>query len=87
VDSSNPGNGGGGPNGADDPSGEFDDEIRGRNPTANPQAVVDSCFNFMRAYTSWSKHSGCSKNGRAVHLYNEVITQRDRVRATSNSCP
>jgi len=87
VDSSNPGNGGGGPNGANDPSGEFDDEIPGRNPTANPRAVVESCFNFMRSYTSWSKNTGCSKNGRAVHHYNEVITQLERVRATSNSCP
>ena len=60
---------------------------RGCNPKANPRTVVESCFNFMRSYTSWSKNHGCSKTGRAASQYEQVCAQREQVRSASNSCP
>lgn len=86
VDSSNPGNGGGGPNGTTDPSGTVDDE-RGCHPDANPRAVVENCFNFMRSYTSWSKTTGCTKTGRATDQYSQVCAQRDQVKNSVRKCP
>jgi prepilin-type N-terminal cleavage/methylation domain-containing protein len=60
---------------------------RGCNPKANPRTVVESCFNFMRSFTTWSKNHGCSKTGRASVQYEQVCAQREQVRAASNSCP
>ncbi len=61
VDSSNPGQGGGGPTGdnnsGEDPSGDVDDE---RTVASQPaygttsRDVVDSCHRFMKAYVLWS---------------------------------
>ncbi len=58
VDVSNPGQGGGGPNGEEDPSGTVDDE---RGTTASTLAygttsrdVVDACHRFMKSYAVWS---------------------------------
>ncbi len=56
VDSSNPGQGGGGPTGAVDPSGEVDDE-RGTAGIAygtTSRDVADACHRFMKSYAVWA---------------------------------
>lgn len=56
VDSSNPGQGGGGPTGATDPSGTVDDEA-GTGWVAHgttSRDVADACHRFMKSYAIWS---------------------------------
>lgn len=68
-----------------------DDDEEGHNghcnPKANPKAVVENCFNFMRSYTSWAKNSGCAKTGNATQQYNQVCSHREQVRTSVKHCP
>lgn len=84
VDVSNPGQGGGGPNGAVDPSGTVDDE---KGSTAGTLAygttsrdVVDACHRFMKSYAVWSMKGrpvgGSTPNTRHP-AYRAVIEARE----------
>lgn len=75
VDSSNPGQGQGGPNGQNDPSGGVDDERHG----CRAKNVAEACHNFMKSYSEWSNR-GCPRGGSTPD------TEHPTYRTVKNAC-
>jgi prepilin-type N-terminal cleavage/methylation domain-containing protein len=75
VDSSNPGQGNGGPNGQTDPSGSVDDEQHG----CRSRNVAEACHKFLKSYSEWS-NSGCPRGG------NTPETEHPAYRNVKDAC-
>lgn len=86
VDSSNPGQGGGGPTGANnsgaDPSGGVDDEGGIAHGTTS-RDVVEACHNYMKSYVVWSM-KGRPVGGNTVRTRHPAY--RSLVDATESLC-